>query len=184
VPDHDIPSAADGRQPADPSVPELAGPDEQALGPLDTVDAVFRGLTAGPRPLALNPARHAGGLPDRLVPLSELKAVLLHPATSSAARNKVLAEVIRRARSGPAPAAWLVGLTGIALPGLRRDRLRALPDPLGEHAGQQLAVPVPVAASARGGQLALNRGRKPVIDGIGDPSVGVRVGLPEVIVHQ
>ncbi len=46
--------------------------------------------------------------------------MLLHPATSTAARNKVLAELIRRARSGPSAAAWLVGLTGIALPGLRR----------------------------------------------------------------
>ncbi len=56
MPDRDIPPAADERQPPGPGVPELAGPDEQALGPLDTVDAVFRGLTAGPRPLALNPA--------------------------------------------------------------------------------------------------------------------------------
>ena len=53
MPDHDIPSAADDRQPPGPGVRELAGPDEQALGPLDTVDAVFRGLTAGPRPPAI-----------------------------------------------------------------------------------------------------------------------------------
>ncbi len=86
--------------------------------PLDAADAAFRALTTGPRPLALNPADITPGLPNRLVPLGELKALLLHPATPATARNKVWAELVRRARTG-APAG-VVGLTGVALPGLRR----------------------------------------------------------------
>jgi hypothetical protein len=61
-------------------------------------------------------SRLAAGLPGRLVPLDELR-VLLHPATTAAARNRVWAELVRRARAGDP--AWVIGLTGIALPGLR-----------------------------------------------------------------
>ncbi|HEY7146970.1 MAG TPA: hypothetical protein VH637_22215 [Streptosporangiaceae bacterium] len=100
------------------SSPHRAGPGAGRLGPLDSADAAFRLLTTGPRPLALNPARLAPGLPDRQVPLGELRALLLHPATSTAARNKVWAELVRRARAGGP--AWMIGLTGIAMPGLRR----------------------------------------------------------------
>ena len=57
-----------------------AGP----LDALDAVDAAFRLLTAGPQPLALHASRLAAGLPDRLVPLDELRVLLLHPATSAA----------------------------------------------------------------------------------------------------
>ena len=101
-----------------PDAPETAGPDGHGLGPLDAADAAFRALVTGPRPLALNPARLAPGMPDRQVPLDELKALLLHPATSGAARNKVWAELVRRARAGGP--AWVIGLAGVAMPGLRR----------------------------------------------------------------
>jgi hypothetical protein len=90
-------------------------------GPLDALDAAeyaFRLLTTGPRPLALHAAHHAAGLPDRPVPLDELRVMLLHPATSTRARNQVWAELVRRARTGEP--AWVIALTGIALPGLRR----------------------------------------------------------------
>jgi hypothetical protein len=87
-------------------------------GPLDAAEAAFRALTTGPRPLALNPGRLAAGLPDRTMPLGEMRALLLHPATSPAARNKVWAELVRRARAGDP--AWVVGLAGVAMPGLRR----------------------------------------------------------------
>jgi hypothetical protein len=103
---HDTPSTAGGLGPA---------------GPLDALDAAeyaFRLLTAGPRPLTLHPSRVAAGLPDRPVPLDELRVLLLHPATSTVARTQVWAELVRRARTqGPA---WVVALTGVALPGLRR----------------------------------------------------------------
>jgi hypothetical protein len=87
-------------------------------GPLEAVAGAFRLLVTGPQPLALHAGRLAAGLPDRLVPLDELTVLLLHPSVSTAARNTVWAELVRRARSGSA--AWTVGLTGVALPGLRR----------------------------------------------------------------
>ena len=87
-------------------------------GPLDALDAAFRLLTTGPAPLAVHASQLAAGLPGRLVPLDELRVLLLHPATSAYARNKVWAELVRRARTGDP--SWVIGLTGIALPGLRR----------------------------------------------------------------
>jgi hypothetical protein len=104
--DHATPRAAADRYPAGP------------LDALDAADAAFRLLCAGPRPLAVHASRLAAGLPDPPVRLDELRVLLLHPATSAAARNQVWAELIRRARTGEA--AWVIGLTGIALPGLRR----------------------------------------------------------------
>jgi hypothetical protein len=118
MPDRHTPAAPARDCPNAPQAPETAGPDGHGLGPLDAADAAFRALVSGPRPLALNPARLAPGLPDRQVPLDVLKALLLHPATSSTARNKVWAELVRRARTGGP--AWVIGLAGIAMPGLRR----------------------------------------------------------------
>jgi hypothetical protein len=92
--------------------------DEQPA-PLDSLDAAFRLLAAGPEPLALHASHLAAGLPDRPVPVTELRVLLLHPATSATARNKVWAELVRRTRSGDP--AWTVALAGIALPGLRRS---------------------------------------------------------------
>jgi hypothetical protein len=86
--------------------------------PFDAVDAAFRLLCAGPQPLALHASKVAAGLPDRPVPLDELRVLLLHPSTSARARNQVWAELVRRARAGDP--AWTVGLAGIAMPGLRR----------------------------------------------------------------
>jgi len=87
-------------------------------GFFDTAEAAFRLLCADPQPLALHAAKVAAGLPDRPVPLNELRVLLLHPSTSSRTRNQVWAELVRRARAGDP--AWVIGLTGIAMPGLRR----------------------------------------------------------------
>jgi hypothetical protein len=114
---HENRAAATGT-PGGAAAPETAGPGGWGLGPLDGADAAFRALTTGPGPLSLNPGRLASGLPDREVPLDELKALLLHPATISPARNKVWAELVRRARTGGP--AWVIGLAGVAMPGLRR----------------------------------------------------------------
>lgn len=48
-----------------------AGP----LNALDTADTAFRLLTAGPRPLSLHTSQLAEGLPNRLVPLDELRVI-------------------------------------------------------------------------------------------------------------
>ncbi len=121
-----------------------AGP----LDALDAVDAAFRLLTAGPRPLAVHASRLAGGLPDRLVPLDELRVLLLHPATTARARNRVWAELVRRARTGEA--AWVIGLTGIALPGLRRAVASLAAAYRGEPADLQAEVLTGFLAAVRG----------------------------------
>jgi hypothetical protein len=86
--------------------------------PFDAAETAFRLLCAGPQPLALHASKLAAGLPDRPVPLDELRVLLLHPSTSARARNQVWAELIRRARAGDPE--WTVGLAGVAMPGLRR----------------------------------------------------------------
>jgi len=86
--------------------------------PFDAAEVAFRLLCAGPQPLALHACKVAAGLPDRLVPVDELRVLLLHPSTSARARNQVWAVLVRRARAGDP--AWTVALAGIAMPGLRR----------------------------------------------------------------
>jgi hypothetical protein len=121
-----------------------AGP----LDALDAVDAAFRLLTAGPRPLAVHASQLAAGLPDRPVPLDELRVLLLHPATTAGARNQVWAELVRRARTGEA--AWVIGLTGVALPGLRRA--------VASLAGAYRGDPADLQAEVLTGFLAALRG--------------------------
>lgn len=109
---------------------------DECPAPLDAVEAAFRRACTSPRcPLALNPARLAAGLPDRMMRLDELRVLLLHPATGSAARNQVWAGLVRRARTaGPD---WMLGLTGVALPGLRRAARLASASPAGLDDVQQ-----------------------------------------------
>ena len=110
------PDGQDGTR--EPAPARAAGGGGYRPGPLEALAGAFRLLVTGPQPLALRPGRLAPGLPDRPVPLDELTVLLLHPSVSTAARNKIWAELVRRARSGSP--AWTVGLTGVALPGLRR----------------------------------------------------------------
>jgi transposase-like protein len=64
-------------------------------------------------------ARGVDGLPDRIVPLDELRRVLLAAGTSREVRDAVWRElVIRTRRDGPA---WRVAAVGMAMPGLRRQ---------------------------------------------------------------
>ena len=90
--------------------------------PLDVADRAFTALVTGPNPLSLDGREVGHGLPHRLIPLDELKCVLLHPSCSYAARQAAWAELVRRSRSGDP--AWVVGATGVALPGLRRAAAR------------------------------------------------------------
>ncbi|WP_410814828.1 hypothetical protein [Micromonospora sp. 067-2] len=74
--------------------------------------------------LLVQPPTHIGfdgrgfdGLPDEILPLERLRALLLQPQTSLEVRDAVWRElVIRARRDGPA---WVVAAVGIALPGLR-----------------------------------------------------------------
>jgi hypothetical protein len=84
---------------------------------LDTLSMTFRLLTTGPAPLAVHGREIHPDLPQRLIPLDELRDILLASTTTNAVRNAALAELIRRAkREG---GAWTVGLSGVLLPGLR-----------------------------------------------------------------
>ena len=84
--------------------------------PFDTLEASFELLCTGPRPLALD-GRRVEGLPDRLVPLGELKDRLLHPSTPYRTRDSAISLLLRLARDEGGR--WLVGLAGVLLPGLR-----------------------------------------------------------------
>lgn len=88
-----------------------------ARSPLDTLEDAFAILTRPPAPLALDGRDMAGGLPRRLIPLDELRSMLLHPSCGYPTRDQALRWLVRRAQDGPP--AWTVGLAGVLLPGLR-----------------------------------------------------------------
>lgn len=85
--------------------------------PFATLERAFVLLTTEPRPLAFD-GTGVVGLPDRLIPLDELRARLLHPSTRYATRDAALDALVERARAQGG--AWTVGLAGVLLPGLRR----------------------------------------------------------------
>lgn len=88
----------------------------ETRSPLDTLDDAFRILTRPPAPLALD-GREVGGLPPRLIPLDELRSMLLHPSCGYRVRDAAMFWLVCRAQDGPS--AWTVGLAGVLLPGLR-----------------------------------------------------------------
>jgi hypothetical protein len=86
--------------------------------PLSSADAAFRLLTQGPDPLSLDGTTIRGTLPDRLIPLDELKRILLRASTDGGTRDAAWSVLVTRARcDGPA---WMVGTVGVAMPALRR----------------------------------------------------------------
>jgi hypothetical protein len=85
--------------------------------PLDAAQRAFDLLVCPPAPLAFD-GRGFAGLPDRILPLDELKKILIDDATPRRVRDEVWRELVTRARrDGPA---WVVAAVGIAMPGLRR----------------------------------------------------------------
>jgi hypothetical protein len=86
--------------------------------PLDSADFAFRALTEGPEPLSVDGRRISKELPQRHIPLDELKRELLRASTSPAARDAAWAQLVSHARQrGPS---WVIGAVGVAMPGLRR----------------------------------------------------------------
>jgi hypothetical protein len=85
--------------------------------PLDAAQRAFDLLVCPPAPLAFD-GRAFAGLPNRILPLDELKKLLIADATPRPVRDAVWRELVVRARrDGPA---WVVAAVGIAMPGLRR----------------------------------------------------------------
>jgi hypothetical protein len=85
--------------------------------PLDTVETTFRLLATGPQPLALN--GHTIGLRRDAIGLWDLRGLLFHPATDVNVQRAALVELVGRARRHRG--AWLIGLVGVLLPGLREQ---------------------------------------------------------------
>jgi len=85
--------------------------------PLAAAQRAFDLLVTPRAPLAFD-CRGLAGLPQRILPLDELKAVLTDEQTPRLVRDRVWQELVTRARrDGPA---WRVAVVGIAMPGLRR----------------------------------------------------------------
>jgi hypothetical protein len=87
------------------------------LSPLDTVETTFRLLATGPQPLALN--GHTIGLRRDSIGLWDLRGLLFHPATDVGVQRAALVELVGRARRHRG--AWMIGLVGVLLPGLREQ---------------------------------------------------------------
>ncbi|GIF69367.1 hypothetical protein Ais01nite_74020 [Asanoa ishikariensis] len=84
--------------------------------PLAAAGRAFTLLVQPPTPIGFD-GRGFDGLPDEILPLEQLRALLLAPQTNVEVRDAVWRElVIRARRDGPA---WVVAAVGIALPGLR-----------------------------------------------------------------
>jgi hypothetical protein len=81
---------------------------------LDIARDAFALLVAGPEPLAVD-GRDFAGLPDRMIPLNELRDLLLGGCTWST-RDQVWVHLVEQARR--AGSAWTVGCVGVALPAL------------------------------------------------------------------
>jgi hypothetical protein len=85
--------------------------------PLQAVQRAFDLLCCQPAPLAFD-CRGFAGLPQVILPLDELKQILIADTTPRPVRDTVWRELVVRARrDGPA---WVVAAAGMALPGLRR----------------------------------------------------------------
>jgi len=101
-------------------------PHAHATGPLsliDRVEARFAQLTRDPAKLQVDGALIGQGLPERWIPLDELRAMLLHPSTPFAARDAALAFLVGLARTGGDD--WQIGLLGVLAYGLRTTTARA-----------------------------------------------------------
>lgn len=85
--------------------------------PFDTLEATFRLGCAGPKPWSID-GRCVPGLANRMIPLDELRGMLLHPSTSYQTRDAALSVLASAARTEGGTA--MVGLAGVLLFGLRR----------------------------------------------------------------
>ena len=122
--------------------------------PFDTLEKTFDLLVTGPNPLALD-GTSLDGLPDRAIPLGELKAMLLHPSMSFAAATRwSTSSSPLRAKGG----AWTVGLAGVLLPGLRRavwPLVQACPGKAADIEAETLAAFLAAVARCEPGRARL-----------------------------
>ncbi|MEU1808412.1 hypothetical protein [Micromonospora aurantiaca (nom. illeg.)] len=84
---------------------------------LDAIEYRFRLCAEGPQPQAVDGRQLGHGLPNRRIPLPELAAILMHPSCGTAAQDAAWRFLVIQARTGAER--WIVGVVGVALPGLR-----------------------------------------------------------------
>jgi hypothetical protein len=86
--------------------------------PFDMLESTFQLLCCEPEPLAIHGAQ-VPGFPARVIALTELRSMLLHPSARPSGRDRALEVLVERAqREG---GRWTIGLAGVLLPGLRRN---------------------------------------------------------------
>src|SRR5579875_1692267 len=122
--------------------------------PFDTLEKTFDLLVTGPRPLALDTTSIAG-MANRMVPLGELKARLLHPSTPFSVRDAIVDELVARFQAHGG--AWTVGLAGMLLPGMRRAAVR-IDEPC---PGKAPAIAAGALTAFLGAVAACRHGRAP-----------------------
>jgi hypothetical protein len=83
--------------------------------PLDVARQCFTWLVTGPEPLSVD-GRTFSGLPNRLVPLDELRDRLLRRHCPRTTRDAVWTHLVERSRTEGAT--WTMACTGMALPAL------------------------------------------------------------------
>lgn len=93
------------------------GRDASVVMPLDAARSAFEWLVTGPSPVCLD-GRLFAGMPDRAVPLDEVRARLLHRRCGQTTRDAVWAHLVLRSRTEGAT--WTVACVGMALPALTR----------------------------------------------------------------
>lgn len=86
--------------------------------PLAAAERAFEWLTCDPDPPLVFDARGVTGLPQRSLPLGELRRLLISESTSRPVRDRVWRDVVVRAREGGPD--WVIAAVGLAMPGLRR----------------------------------------------------------------
>ncbi|MEU8324145.1 hypothetical protein AB0C33_37785 [Nonomuraea sp. NPDC048881] len=86
--------------------------------PLDVAGHAFELLMRGPQPLSVDGAALGEGLPARLIPLDELRHLLLHPSCTRTTRDHVWRHLIAQARTHRD--AWMVAAVALARPLLGR----------------------------------------------------------------
>lgn len=87
--------------------------------PLETAEDAFLWLVTGPGPVTVD-GRLFPGLPDRQVPLHQLRTRLATHRLSSATRDAVWAHLVFRARTEDQGSTWTLACAGVALPELTR----------------------------------------------------------------
>jgi hypothetical protein len=84
----------------------------------DNLEAKFRYLITGPKPLALHGRAIGHGAPKRPIPLEELRR-LLNEYDNWPLHDAVMRELMRRANA-PGGQAWMVAIAWMLLPALRK----------------------------------------------------------------